>query len=88
MNRFDELSLFEENFANTIYDLQSTLHIWSVKGLILLKKITVLKTSIIPKIIQKTLYLPIHLPEKFIKRLNRVLFTFILGSNWEKNGKF
>ena len=51
---FYEISLFEENFASTIYNIQSTLNLWSVKGL----KLTVLKTLIIPKLIHKALHLP------------------------------
>ena len=46
VNKFDEFSLFKENFANTIHNLQSTLNFWSVKGLTLLEKITVLKTLV------------------------------------------
>ena len=72
LNKFDELSLFEENFASTIHNLQSTLNLWLVAGLTLLGKISVLKTLAFPKLIHKALYLPIHLPQKFVKQLNRV----------------
>ena len=68
LNKFDEFSLFEENFASTIHNLQSTLNLWLVRGLtllgnglILLGKITVLKTLVIPKLIHKASYLPIQL---------------------------
>ena len=87
LNKFDELSLFEEKFASTIHNLQSTLNLWLVRGLTLLGKITVLKTLIIPKLIHKASYLPIQLPQKFVKQLNRVLFAFIWGSKWEKIGR-
>ena len=87
LNKFDELSLFEENFASTIYNLQSTLHLWLVRGLTLLGKITVLKTLVIPKLIHKATYLPIQLPEKFVKQFNQVLFTFIWGLKREKIGR-
>ena len=84
VNNFDELSLFEENFANVIYDMQSILNFWSARGLPLLEKITILKTLIIPKIIYKASLLPIHLPEKFVKELNKLMFKFIWDSKWEK----
>ena len=84
VNNFDELSLFEENFANVIHDMQSILNLWSARGLTLLGKITILKTLIIPKIVHKASLLPIHLPEKFVKELNKLLFKFIWGSKWEK----
>ena len=79
LNKFNELSLFEENFASTIHNLESTLNLWLVRRLTLLGKITVLKTLVIPKLIHKALYLSIHLPEKFVKQLNRVSFTFFGG---------
>ena len=85
VNKFDEFSLFKENFENTVHNLQSGLDLWSVKGLTLLGKITLLKTLVISKLIHKASYLPIDLPEKFVNQLNRVLFTFIWGSKWEKN---
>ena len=53
LNKFDELSLFEENFASTIHNLQSTLNLWLVRGLTLLGKITVLITLVIPKLFHK-----------------------------------
>ena len=86
-NKFYELSLFQENFANTIHNLQSTLNLWLVRELILFGKITVLKTLVIPKLIHKASYLHIHSPEKFVKHFNQVLFTFIWGLKWEKVGR-
>ena len=61
--------------------------VWKTRLAILLGKITVLKTLVIPKLIHKASYLPIQLPENFVKQLNRVLFTFIWGSKWEKIGR-
>ena len=87
LNKFDELSLFEENFASTIHNLQSILNLWLVRGLTLLGKITVLKTLVFPKLINKASYLIIKLPEKFVEQLNRILFTFIWGSKWDKIGR-
>ena len=83
LNKFDEFSLFEENFASTIHNLQSTLNLWLVRGLTLLGKITVLKTLVIPKLIHKASYLPIQLPEKFVKQLNE----FYLHLFGVRNGK-
>ena len=77
VNNFDELSLFKENFANVIHDMQSILNLWSAGGLTLLGKITILKTLIIPKIVHKASLLPIHLPEKFVKELHKLMFKFI-----------
>ena len=80
ISKFDELSLFQENFANIIHDMQSILNLRSVRGLTLLGKITVLKSLVISKIIHKAS----HLPEAFIKQLDKLMFKFIWCSKWEK----
>ena len=60
LNKFDELSLLEKNFANTIYNLQSTLNLWLVRGLTLSGKITVLKLCL-PVFQNLSIKLRIHL---------------------------
>ena len=76
MNKYNKISMFEENFANTIHNLQLTLILWLVRGLTLLGKITSLKTVVIPKL---TIVLRIYL---FIyqKNLssNRIYFYLLL----------
>ena len=84
ISKFDELLLFEENFTNIIDDMQSILNLWSVRGLTLQGKITALKTLVISKIIYKASHFPTHLPEAFVKQLDKLMFKFILGFNWEK----
>ena len=86
-NEFNELSLFEVNFANILHDIQSIFNLWSARGLTLIGKITVLKTLIIPKLVHKASYLPVQLPDSFIKQLNQKMFKFIWGSKWEKIGR-
>ena len=76
-SKLDELSLFEENFANIIHDMQSVLNLWCVRGLTLLGKKAVFKTLVISRISHKTLYLPMHLPEAFIKQLDKLMIKFI-----------
>ena len=84
ISKFDELLLFEGNFANIIHDMQSILNLWCLRGLTLPGKSTVFKTLVISKIIHKAFHLPMHLPEAFIKQLDKLMFKFILGSKWEK----
>ena len=48
-----------------------------VKGLTLLNKITVLKTLVISKIMHKASHLPMHLPEAFLKQMDKLMFKFI-----------
>jgi len=73
------------NFSTVISYIQTILNLWSCRGLTLLGKITILESLLIPKIIHKASYLPLHLPETFIKRINQVMFKFIWKSKWGKN---
>ena len=66
---------------------QSVLNLWSVRGVTLLGKITVLKTLVILKIIHKTSYLTMHFPEAFVKQLDKFMFKFIWDFKWEKISK-
>ena len=57
--------------------MQSILNLWSARGLTLLGKLTVLKTLVILKIAHKISHLPMHLPEAFVKQLDKLIFKFI-----------
>ena len=51
------------------------------------KKTTVVKSLVISEVVHKAFYLPVHLLESFIKRINQVIYKFTRGSEWEKTGK-
>ena len=67
--------------------MQTLLNIWSSHVITLLGKITILKSLVIPKTVYKATYLPVTLPETFIKELNQIMYKFIWGSKWEKIGR-
>ena len=50
----------------------------------LLGKITVLKSLVVPKIVYKVTNLPVTLPGTFTKELNKIMYKFIWDSKWEK----
>ena len=87
ITNFDNNLLFSENFPGITREVQTLLNIWSSRGLTLLGKITILKSLVIPKIVYKATYLPVTLPESFIKELNQIMYKFIWGSKWEKVGR-
>ena len=87
ITNFDNNFLFSENFPGITREVQTLLNIWSSRGLTLLGKITILKSLVIPKIVYKATYLPVTLPETFIKELNQIMYKFIWGSKWEKIGR-
>ena len=47
-------------------------------------KITIVKSLIIPRMIYKASILPLIIPRTFITKINKLLFKFIWGSNWER----
>ena len=77
INNFHNNLLFIENFPSITREVQTLLNIWSSRGLTLLGKITILKSLVIPKIVYKAIYLPVTLPEIFIKELNHIMYKFI-----------
>jgi len=46
----------------------------------------VLKSLVIPKIIHQASYLPLHLPETFIKKINQVTFNLYGNRNGKRLG--
>ena len=47
-------------------------------------KITIVKSLIIPRMIYKASILPLIIPTTFKTNINKLLFKFIWGSNWER----
>ena len=84
---FDNNLLFSVNFPGITREVQTLFNIWSSRGLTLLGKITILESLVTPKIVYKVTYLPVTLPEIFIKELNQIRNKFIWGSKWEKIGR-
>ena len=87
INQGDNISVVNKNFLPILNEMKSILNIWTPRGLTLLGKITIIKSMVIPKLVNKTSNLPVMLPESFIKQVNQILFQFIWGSKWEKIGR-
>ena len=87
VNHGDNNSVVNENFLPILNEIKSILDIWTSRGLILLRKITVTKNMVIPKLAYKVPNLLVMLPDSFMKQVNQILFKFILGSKWDKIGR-
>ena len=81
---YDNNLLFSENFPSIMREVQTLLNICSFCSLMLLGKITVLKSLVVPKIVCKVTNLPVTLPGTFTKELNKIMYKFIWDSKWEK----
>ena len=76
----------DQNFSSINDKINTELNIWSSSALLLLGKLFVLRSIIVPKIMLKAAKLPVILPDSCIKNINQVLLKFIWGSKWEKVG--
>ena len=64
--------------------MKNILSLWSCRNLTLMGKITIVKSLIIPRMIYKASILPLIIPKTLITKINKLLFKFIWGSNWER----
>ena len=83
-NLKSEKNLFTLNFNEFLPNAEALLNIWSSRGLSLLGKITVIKCLLLPMVVFKILVLLVFSPKDFSKKLTRLFYRFIWGSNWER----
>ena len=76
--------LLQRNFGSVLNKMKTLCNIWSSRGLSLLGKITIAKCLLIPQLTYKIMNIPVAIPKKFLNEINRILFTFIWGSKWER----
>ena len=76
--------LLQRNFGSVLDKMKTLCNIWSSRGLSLLGKITIAKCLLIPQLTYKIMNIPVAIPKKFLNEINRILFTFIWGSKWER----
>ena len=77
INNFHNNLLFSESFPPVTREVQTLLNIWSSRGLALLGKNTSLKSLVAPKIVYEATYLPVTLPEIFVKQLDQIMYKFV-----------
>ena len=76
--------LVELNLVPLLNKMKNILSLWSSRNLTLMGKITIVKSLIIPRMIYKVSILPLIIPKTLITKINKLLFKFIWGSNWER----
>ena len=80
----EKKNIFELNFANTVNKMRSILNVCSSRSLSLQGKITIIKSLVVPVLIYKVSLVPCEISKKFIQKVNKTIFQFILGSKWER----
>lgn len=71
---YDQKLLHEKNFIGRLDSVKKLINIWSVRGLSLYGKITVIKSLIIPKFVYIALFTT---PKGVIQELNRLIVQFL-----------
>ena len=71
---YDLKLLHEKNFIERLESVNKLINIWSSRGLSIYRKVTIMKSLIIPKLVYISLLLPT--PKEIIQELNRLLFKF------------
>ena len=67
--------LKEKNFTERLDSIYKLINIWSVRGLSIYGKVTIIKSFLIPKYIYVCSIL--STPKKVLKELNKILFKFL-----------
>lgn len=79
---YDEVKSNENNFETKIQDVKSVINLWKMRDLTLLGRIQIIKTYIISKFMYTCSV--IHMPEKYLKEINELIFKFIWKGGRDK----
>ena len=72
---YDHKLSHSKNFLEKIIDIKKLINIWFLRGLSLYRKVTLIKSLLIPQIIYTSSLLPT--PEHIVKDLNHILYAFL-----------
>ena len=72
---YDIKVLHEKNVIERLDRVKKLTNIWSLRGLSIYGKVTIIKSLIIPKFVYFSLLLPV--PKEIVKELNQMIFRFL-----------
>ena len=72
---YNQKVLKEKKFIEHLDSVKKLINIWSSRGLSIYRKVTIIKSFLIPKFVYVCSLLPT--PKKLIQELNKVLFKFL-----------
>ena len=72
---YNQKKLKEKKFIECLDSVKKLINIWSSRGLSIYRKVTIIKSFLIPKFLYICSVLPT--PKKLIQELNKVLFKFL-----------
>ena len=65
----------KKNFIERLDSVKKLINIWSSRGLSIYRKVTIIKSLIIPKFVYISSLLPV--PKEIVKELNQMIFRFL-----------
>jgi len=68
---YDKKMLYLKNFTEKLNKIKKSINIWSSRGLSLYRKVTIIKSLLLPKVVYLSSLLPT--PENIIEELNHLL---------------
>ena len=71
----DQGQIIKQNFHERLSDFQKTINLWSLRGLSLFGKVTIVKSFLIPKLLYVSTIL--ETPQEIIKQMERMLYKFL-----------
>ena len=71
----DQGEVIKQNFHERLSDFQKTINLWSLRGLSLFGKVTIIKSFLIPKLLYVSSIL--ETPQEIIKQMERMVYKFL-----------
>ena len=71
---YDIKVLHEKNVIERLDRVKKLTNIWSLRGLSIYGKVTIIKSLTIPKLVYISLFLPV--PKEIVKELNQMIYKF------------
>ena len=71
----DQGEVIKQKFLERLCDIQKTINLWSLRGLSLFGKVTIIKSFLIPKLLYVSAIL--ETPQEIIKQMERMVYQFL-----------
>ena len=71
----DQGEVIKQNFHERLSDIQKTINLWSLRGLSLFGKVTIIKSFLIPKLLY--VYTILETPQVIIEQMARMVYKFL-----------
>ena len=82
----DQEQVIKQNLHERLSDVQKTINLWSLRSLSLFGKVTIIKSSLIPKLLYVSSIL--ETPRQIIKEMERMIYKFLWKGPYKVTRRF